>query len=372
MQSVSQRDRNTGAKLIDLFYRRDLRVSNQPQSQYISGLHGIRAVSIALVFFGHYGLIPAGAMFGVEVFFVVSGFIIARLLIGEHASKGKISISLFYVRRFLRLTPGLWVVVTSAIVISYLINHKIVPTEALSAYFYFSNYYKWLTGADIYNIPLWSLAVEEHFYLCFPIVFGAWLKWKHRSGTPFVIFCLLIALWREVVFVHFPYARESMYIRTDTRIDAIAFGVIFAVYSASYRSVLERPIVSRMLLALGITMLLISYEFRNENFRAVLMYSIQGLSIVAVLNYVIFAHDALAVPIRRFLEAKISVYLGKISYVLYLWHLPVLFLLRDLYGNRVAVTVCAGLLSLALSSATYSFVEKPVLRLRRSFGSHAT
>jgi len=102
------------------------------------------------------------------------------------------------------------------------------------------------------------------------------------------------------------------------------------------------------------------------------MYSIQGLSIAAVLNYVIFAHAALAIVIRRLLEAEIPVYVRKISYVLYLWHLPVLFLLRDMYGNQFAVAVCAGLLSLALSAATYSFVERPVLRLRRSFGSHAT
>jgi peptidoglycan/LPS O-acetylase OafA/YrhL len=126
------------------------------------------------------------------------------------------------------------------------------------------------------------------------------------------------------------------------------------------------------MLALGIVMLLGSYEFRNENFRIVFMYSVQGLSIVAILNYVIFANDAVAIVTRRLLEANIAVYVGKISYVLYLWHLPVLFLLRDTYGKRFAVTFVAGLLSVALSVATYSFVEKPILQLRRSFGSHAT
>ncbi len=220
--------------------------------------------------------------------------------------------------------------------------------------------------------PLWSLAVEEHFYLCFPIIFSIWLKWKRRSVLPFVIFCCLVALWREIVFVHFPLSRESIYIRTDTRIDAIAFGVIFAICSASYKSFLEQPVVSRIMLALGIVMLLGSYEFRNENFRIVFMYSVQGLSIVAILNYVIFANDAVAIVTRRLLEANIAVYVGKISYVLYLWHLPVLFLLRDTYGKRFAVTFVAGLLSVALSVATYSFVEKPILQLRRSFGSHAT
>jgi peptidoglycan/LPS O-acetylase OafA/YrhL len=159
----------------------------------------------------------------------------------------------------------------------------------------------------------------------------------------------LVPLWREIVFVHFPLSRKSIYIRTDTRIDAIAFGVIFAICSASYKSFLEQPVVSRIMLAIGIVILLGSYEFRNENFRIVFMYSVQGLSIVAILNYVIFANDAVAIATRRLLEANIAVYVGKISYVLYLWHLPVLFLLRDTYGKRFAVTFVAGLLSVALS-----------------------
>jgi len=140
----------------------------------IPSLDGIRAVAVSLVFFAHAGLehvVPGGL--GVTIFFVLSGFLITTLMRIEHARSGRIHFGGFYLRRLLRLMPPLFIVVAAAAALSAaaLIDGGFTFGGLLSALFYLGNYH--VIAHDFHGMPagigvVWSLAIEEHYYLLFP------------------------------------------------------------------------------------------------------------------------------------------------------------------------------------------------------------
>ncbi|MES1153157.1 MAG: acyltransferase, partial [Dongia sp.] len=141
--------------------------------RYIPALDGMRALSIAVVVASHFwvnGPVPGG--FGVTVFFFISGFLITRLLLAEFNADGHISIGRFYVRRFLRLYPALFVLIVGLSALYFAMYGQVDFLEMIAALFYFMNYYV-LVHPDV-QMPirmLWSLAIEEHYYFIFPLLF---------------------------------------------------------------------------------------------------------------------------------------------------------------------------------------------------------
>ena len=151
-------------------------VSIQPSYNYIPPLDGLRACAILLVLGGHFSVPHIPNDFGVTLFFFISGFLITRLLLAELIEKGTVSLYQFYVRRILRLYPALLFAIILSVIFYFYVKEKTIPTEELtSALFYFANYYGLSKGYDVANTftILWSLAVEEHFYLLFPLMFLA-------------------------------------------------------------------------------------------------------------------------------------------------------------------------------------------------------
>ena len=154
-------------------------VSLKATSGYVPSLDGMRAFSIALVLFGHLLAPPMLAGiggFGVTIFFFISGFLITRLLFVEINDTHRIAIGKFWLRRVLRLYPAVVVSITFMALLAVYRGEKLDTIELASVFFYFTNY---LTASrELSNTPfmfpigaLWSLAVEEHFYLIFPLAF---------------------------------------------------------------------------------------------------------------------------------------------------------------------------------------------------------
>ena len=352
---------------------------------HIPSLDGIRAASFALVFAGHAGLnhiVPAG--FGVTVFFFLSGYLITTLLRLEEQKTGTVSLSNFYLRRVLRILPPFYLVFGLAL-LAWATGLLPGPTESgsiASVIFHYANYFMvahghdgFLEGTGVY----WSLAVEEHFYLVFPLVFLglARTKLSHAArAAALLAICGVILLWR-VALVYGDYEaflRETGttggFLRTsvgsDARFDSLLFGCALAVFGnpALDRTALSDRVWKFGLLPLGLLGLLLSFAIRDDEFRATARYTIQGMSLIPLFVCAIRYSDWMPM---RLLNVRPIAFVGVLSYSLYLSHLMILGIVsRHLTAlNVVAQSILALAVSIGFSWLLFVTVEKPIARLRR-------
>ena len=235
----------------------------------VPGLDGLRALSIGIVLLGHFfmGEKSGFSSLGVYIFFVISGFLITRLMFSEYKREGRLAVGAFYGRRIIRLYPVL-IVYVGAMVVLTLARGKSVPgVELGSIFLYFANYLRsWQEYYHIVSVmpygTLWSLAVEEHFYLLFPFAFIAFradprkLLWLVATVTlaSLALRCAYLVAWLSIA------GTDYIYRLFETRADSIAAGVFLACLCELPQA---RGIVaivsSRWMLAIGLLALLASY-----------------------------------------------------------------------------------------------------------------
>ena len=339
-------------------------------SDHIRSIDGLRAVAILLVFLSHYGagrLIPGG--FGVTLFFFISGYLITKLMIAENQKNGHVAIGAFYARRFLRLAPALFFMIAIVSLVYFILKREISTAQILAAVFYMINYLEIFSGATSMPIGvLWSLAVEEHYYLVYPLAFV--LAWKYRTKflAGLSLVCVVVLLWRFVLVVELHASNVRTYYATDTRIDSILYGAILAVLMSICKpEEINRWFGNIAIALVGISGLLVSFLYRDPVFRETLRYSVQGLALIPLFYFIVFSTRLLAV--RRLLETSPMVWIGRISYSLYLWHTAILYfcstMLPDLHP--IKQSLLAAPFSFAFAAFSYYYVEKPFQRLRSRF-----
>ncbi|MCA0401599.1 MAG: acyltransferase [Proteobacteria bacterium] len=361
------------------------------QQSYIPGLDGIRALSVLVVMIGHFGLghiVPGGL--GVTVFFTISGFLITTLLLEEYERTAKIAVGAFYLRRLLRLMPELLGLILFSGLIGLAIGNGPSLTDVLSALFYATNYlsiyqqYLTLgggTGFEIYWPQLWSLAVEEHYYLTFPLMLSLLVS-RPRTIWALVIGMIIASLALRLVWVHggFELARTQYpypYLATETRIDSIAYGALFALFRHRALKTGYRPgaLATYAALAAGLALLAFSLLWRDAQFRETFRYSVQGVAV-----FLIFFHLYMGAPspFEALLEWKPMRMMGVLSYGAYLWHLEIprvsakLFPGAEFKGLSLALYIgVATALTFAIAWVSYRLLARPVAGLRRRFGSHS-
>jgi len=352
---------------------------------YIAGLDGLRAISVALVMIAHFGfkdLVP-GAL-GVTIFFFISGFLITTLLIGENDNTGTIAVKDFYIRRFLRLVPELYPFLLITAIGGLFYAKPTTWLDITSAAFYFTNYvyihYHSVTeglGSPLHWPHLWSLAVEEHFYLTFPLLMF-FLRRKLRALMVVLIgVCVVSLAWRMIAH-HIGFGDSYTYVASECRIDSIAYGCIAAIAFYLYGGRLQRrPMTALAFLILGGLALLGSLVVRNDAFRQGLRYAVEGAGLVGIFWGLFFC--PLGLWLRTLLESPPLRWVGRRSYALYLWHLELLHLIvwRGLYSPNKHSLLAGVLFSLIGVAATCLIAEgsfhaflKPAQALRRRFGSH--
>lgn len=346
------------------------------ERSYKPYLDGMRALSILLVAVAHAGLgdtVPGGL--GVTVFFFVSGYLITDLLLRERSQHGRIDLRAFYWRRFWRLVPALVVYVALAMAVALLLGKPIPPWEPLSAVLYLSNYFGQFVGYSElgqgyspYSM-LWSLAVEEHFYLFFA---PCLVLLRSRRAAAVGLFAILVApllirmgvtQWTSAAF-----SADYTYHCTDTRIDSIAWGCLLAALRPRRVGVWG----ARALFVAGLAGLLLSLLFRDVYFRQVARYTLQGMSLYLVFYGLIYGPGLEG--IRRMLSVAPAVFVGKISYSFYLYHWLTLVILMNVagsIGSLVAWHLAYWSMALAGACLSYYLVERPTLRLRMRHGSVA-
>jgi peptidoglycan/LPS O-acetylase OafA/YrhL len=377
----------------------DLGALVQP-SGYIPALDGLRAVSILLVVLSHFGFQMVPGIFGVTIFFFISGYLIAGQLLQEIGRTGHIALGGFYMRRALRLYPALMVAVVIGGGAFALLGGLMTVSDVMSALFYFANYHD-LFGGNQSGLPgaghpfgvLWSLAVEEHYYLAFPLV--ALLFGRNRLRFAIVIGLAILAItaWRveatalcrSGVLACSGIAQLRIEHGTDTRADSILYGALLAVLAAGpTRESLLWLLRARWSFVSGVAMLLVALAIRNDWFRDTFRFTLQGIGLFLCIGGLLF--NRRVAPLCRIAAWKPLVLVGRWSYSLYLWHWIVYVMAGVLLPAWLwepvmhpsippaywLVTVLPLLLLLSFGTAmlSYYYVETPMLALRRRFGSH--
>ena len=343
---------------------------------HIPSLDGLRAVSFGIVFVAHAGLdhvVPGG--FGVTVFFFLSGFLITTLMRTEFAKSGTVSLKAFYLRRVLRILPPFYLVLSVAVVLAAagVVAGELQTKAVLAQFLHYANYwivYHGYGGQPQGSGVFWSLAVEEHYYAIFPVLY---LLLRKLDASPqkqaFALWtlCAVILAWRCVLVFGFHSHADRTYLASDTRFDSILFGAALAVYGNPVLDGDPRgsdKLWKWLLLPLGIAMLLVTFVWRNGAFRETARYTLQGLALIPVFICAIRWPEF---GPFRLLNTRIMSFLGVISYSLYLTH-HLIICATQLHLPTVHPAlqgVIAAVLSVATSYAIYLAVEKPCANLRK-------
>lgn len=354
----------------------------------IPSLDGLRAVSVLIVAVSHAGagdFVPGGL--GVTIFFFLSGYLITTLLLSEHERYGAISISNFYIRRMFRLLPPLLVTLAVAYALTYagLLGGGISLGGLLSQLFYFANYYSIFfdTGNSIPSGTgiLWSLAVEEHFYIVYPGLFAILLASRLEARRIAMVFgglCLAVLAWRFYLVGTPGFAPERTYYASDTRIDSILFGCILAVafnpvrWQAGRSDAQSDAAPMRLfdwgLLAVAALVVLATVVVRDQTFRETVRYTLQGLALMPVFYLSIrHAHRLPFSLLNHPLVARVGVY----SYAIYLIHQVVIRAIElnapALAARKPVLLLATLAISIAFAAAVDRYVDPYFRTLRRRF-----
>lgn len=343
------------------------------RSGTIPSLDGIRAIAVGIVFFAHSGLehlVPGGL--GVTVFFVLSGFLITTLMRIEHDKLGRLDFRGFYLRRVLRLAPPLLVIVALAALASSIgvVAGEFSTGGVLAVLFYLGNYF--VIANDFSGVPaglgiVWSLAVEEHYYLFYPPLAALLLRIGRAglSAGTLLALCALVLAWRCWLSAQ-GVSESYIGMATDTRIDAILAGCIMALLFNPWLDPVPARSARRdwMLCGACIAVLLASLLYREPWFRDTLRYTVQSAAIAPLIHLAVARAEHWPF---RWLNARALVWVGTVSYTIYLAHHLVLFALRDhLPQAGWPVTTALGLaITLLICELMRRFVDRPFARLRR-------
>ncbi len=363
---------------------------------YLPGLDGVRALAVMAVILYHAGVswMPGGFL-GVEVFFVISGYLITLLLLAEHERTGRISISAFYGRRARRLLPALLVllavVATLYSVLPYLRSSIARQRAGLFwGFFYGSNWYQIHVGQSYFDATarppllrhLWSLAVEEQFYIVWPLLMVVIIKMFRRRLPQIGLAFLVLGLSSSVLMaVMYDSANPNrVYLGTDTRASGLLLGAAMAMVWRPYALARGRlGNRSRIVSLAGIFGSLVLL-FTHTHFHDVVYTDAQvkgydilflgGFLLVGLATMLVIASATHMKSFygQRILGFKPLAWLGTRSYGLYLWHWPVFQLTRpgavdeggDIDWPWWLLMIIRLAITFALTEVSYRLIETPI------------
>ena len=337
---------------------------------YIPALDGVRFIAVFLVIFYHAGFDLVPGSHGVMLFFVLSGFLITWLMLKENEKTNTVSIKDFFKRRVLRIFPAFYAYCIVTLILLSIFGKEIPWSHALSSIFYVSNYFYALHPESNNAFShTWSLAIEEQFYLLFPLFFFIFRKNLKRMTTAIGGLILTVWLWRVVLVYGFNVPDSYIYPAFDTRIDNLMVGCLLALLIKQnlLRNFWETLLANPLMPFLTISLLLISIFVGNPNFahyRSIVGFALDPvLMAVLIAQFIYFSQTAW----WRWLEWKEIKYLGRISYPLYLYQQLTVFSIQKILSSQpIAVQMLAVILvTVILASLSYYFVETPFLRLKR-------
>jgi len=366
--------------------------SSELKNYYRSDIQGLRGVAVLLVVIYHTGFALPGGFVGVDMFFVISGFVITQVLMREYEETGKISLSRFYARRAWRLIPALSVVIVATLLVSIFTmspfgeQQQIIKTAVASVFFtgnihlFAMNSYDALTNNPLRH--LWSLGVEEQFYLVYPILVVALIRISKRSFDKAVIVGLSILailsfsigllltngfefgyregtflesrlgfLWKIGFLPGGDWPTKFAFFGAPSRFWEISLGSLTAIISR--RNLIKNQKYGSVLAVVAIVSVtgFSVYFSSNSLFPGFLaLIPTFGTVILILFNQ---KNDLL----ERFLNSRALVFFGDISYSFYLWHWPFVVFSRAIWPGSSYVSIFAAVLSIFPSVFSYKYIE---------------
>ena len=350
---------------------------------YYKGLNGIRAIAALGVLFSHIGLAlkeltgenkfwlyDVGG-YGVTIFFALSGFLITSLLIIEKEQTGTISIKQFYVRRILRIWPIYYLYILLVVICGYLF---------LNAYYFEPKFLYYLFFAA--NVPyfghfdtlrglghLWSIGVEEQFYLFWPwlFVFSKNIKKTIVVTVSFLVFIRVVAY---LILKIGPSGSFNFYaVLHTTRFDCMGIGALGALILHYKKERLLKLLTSTFMqwTTIFVFIAIIFGKFRFSLLLEQLAAAVIGLSLI-------LSNVTLAKPLLD-LENRFCNYIGRISYGIYVYHILIILLCRKLLEKLgvplvpscILLVVCVPIITIFIANLSYKYFEAPFLKLKRHF-----
>ena len=358
---------------------------SRPSKDYRPTLDGWRAIAILLVMFDHGGsplFCPGGrfsspiwyslsqhGVFGVDLFFGISGLLICGRLLDENERTGGLSLGSFYIRRVFRILPPAFAYLAIIGTLAMAGVLAVTPREWLSSVFFSRNYIVMPPDVGWYTGHFWSLAVEEHFYLIWPTALLMLGSSRARRYVPGI--AIAVAIWRIVDF-HFFHGQiwpgvlsGNIYQRTDTRFDGLLWGcwIALIVSVPAYKQMLTRRLSGTVTACLVVALI-----------ACIALGPPLHMAWEAFLVPLILAGTVLnpATSFSRFLELSPMRWVGRISYSLYIWQQ--LFLVsvkvpRPLPFSRVQEWPLNIVVVFVCASASYYLLERPLVALGHSLAA---
>ncbi|MGC9668268.1 acyltransferase family protein [Planosporangium sp. 12N6] len=351
-------------------------MTNKEHRGYRPALDGLRTLAVGSVIVYHLGgrWLPGGFL-GVDLFFVLSGYLITGLLLDEHSQRARIRLSTFYLRRTRRLLPALLLVLVAVAVAVHYWEPPWQWTarrgDLLAGLFYYANWHLIATDQSYFaqfasQSPLrhaWSLAIEEQFYLVWPLLVVLALRWLagstlRRRAAVAVLVLGTVASALTMVLVYDPASPTRAYVGTDARAQQLLIGALLAVLMRHVKPAAKAAAWSAVPVVAATAALMLTVGDRGS------FYYRGGATVAAVaFAALIWAVDTAPTGwVARLLSFWPLRSTGKISYGLYLWHWPVILYLPGQLLAGLPATPVRILMSFALAIASYHLVELPIRR----------
>ena len=377
---------------------------------YLPGLDGLRAIAVlaVIVYHANKSWLPGGFL-GVEVFFVISGYLITLLLINESQQQGRISFKRFWIRRARRLLPAMWTLLLGVTMYASLFEREELGKlrgDVIAAFVYVFNWFKIWSGSSYFDASaldplrhLWSLAVEEQFYLVWPLLIALVMKRFGRRpaklGIIFLGISIAISLYVATSYaagvrgtpIETPEQYISLFGHAVSRLDFLFLGTLGrsgglfmgAALAFWYRPDMfvstakssDRHVVSVFGVAGIAGLAYLMWVFRDvitipetgdvRGYDPLFQggFLLVGVASVAVITAAVHPHSFIG---NKVLGNPVFTYLGRRSYGLYLYHWPVYQLYRKVSSNYLSLAqfVVLSLIVLALTEISYRFIEMPI------------
>lgn len=333
---------------------------SQLNTKYRPEIDGLRTIAVVPVILFHLGSnLFSGGYYGVDVFFVISGYLITKL-ISNSILNDNFSMYQFWIRRIKRLLPLLlFVVITTLVFVSLFVfkpSVKNTAIDAIPAIFSYSNFHAlfnfkdyWGSAADSsYFLHTWSLSVEEQFYLLFPLFLFFSYKYFGQFFKPLILLTILSFI---LFFILVQTNKNIAFFMLPTRVWELSAGGLLSLYSFKKDNIKS----SKWLPALGIVLIFSSFVFAKEKIGLEVILSVIG-------TLMVIGFTTINGFVGKILANKFMVFFGKLSYSMYLWHWPIIVFRKDIsYGLRfydsIYVDLFCFLITIILSIFSFYLIE---------------
>lgn len=337
-------------------------------SAHLPALDGLRFIAVFLVIFYHCGFEAVPGGHGVMLFFVLSGFLITWLMLKENEKTGTISLSGFFKRRVLRIFPAFYAYIAVTLILLWLSKRDIPWMHALSSVFYLSNYFSAFNPESNNAFShTWSLAVEEQFYLFFPLFFLLFCRSLKRLTTAICAVIVAAWIWRAVLVFGFEVSGGYVYTSFETRIDQLLTGCVLAVvlHRKLLASIWKIAVLNSLMPVLTLSVLAVSVfvSYRSLEYKSVIGFAFEPvLMAILIVQMITFSGSGF----WKLLEWEPVKYVGTFSYSLYLYQQ----LTTSIVPNRLAgvpffiqlpVTIAV---TIGVAMASFYLIETPFLDLK--------